>query len=163
MNLKAPNKTAERIMSKIEKVNVTTKEVEYSLKDIDDKILLNLRDLGMRLRFLYDGKDSQRRALILLLKSGSMSQRELTERLSIKPGSMSEVLAKLENKGMIEKTPLETDKRTAMVSLTEQGTATALEAMEYRMEKRVEMFSSLDDDEKITLLLLLERINDTNL
>ncbi len=150
-------------MSKIEKVNVTTKEVEYSLKDIDDKILLNLRDLGMRLRFLYDGKDSQRRALILLLKSGSMSQRELTERLSIKPGSMSEVLAKLETKGMIEKTPLETDKRTAMVSLTEQGTATALEALEYRMEKRVEMFSSLDDDEKITLLLLLERINDTNL
>lgn len=163
MNLKAPNKTAERKMSKIEKVNVTTKEVEYSLKDIDDKILLNLRDLGMRLRFLYDGKDSQRRALILLLKSGSMSQRELTERLSIKPGSMSEVLAKLETKGMIEKTPLETDKRTAMVSLTEQGTATALEALEYRMEKRVEMFSSLDDDEKITLLLLLERINDTNL
>lgn len=163
MNLKAPNKTAERKMSKIEKVNVTTKEVEYSLKDIDDKILLNLRDLGMRLRFLYDGKDSQRRALILLLNSGSMLQRELTERLSIKPGSMSEVLAKLENKGMIEKTPLETDKRTAMVLLTEQGTAAALEALEYRMEKRVEMFSSLDDDEKITLLLLLERINDTNL
>ena len=84
--LKVPNKKR-REMSKIEKENVTTKEVEYSLKDIDDKILLNLRDFGMRLRFLYDGKDSQRRALILLLISSSMSQRELTDRLDIKPGS----------------------------------------------------------------------------
>lgn len=157
--LKVPNKKR-REMSKIEKENVTTKEVEYSLKDIDDKILLNLRDLGMRLRFLYDGKDSQRRALVLLLKSGSMSQRELTDRLDIKPGSMSEVLNKLDNKGLIERSPLESDKRTAMVSLTEDGTKKALQALEYRTEKRLEMFSALDDDEKITLLLLLERIND---
>jgi DNA-binding MarR family transcriptional regulator len=131
----------------------------YVQKDVDDRILSNLRDLGQRLHFLYDGKDSQRRALIQLKESGSISQRELTERLSIRPASMSEVLAKLASKGMVERTPSEVDRRTMNVSLTEKGEKRADESLEYRMERREEMFSCLNDAEKETLLSLLEKIN----
>lgn len=132
---------------------------DYDQKDVDDKILLNLRHLGLKIPFLYEGKDSQRRALILLNNSGSLSQRELTELLDIKPGSMSEILTKLNNKGFIRRTPSESDRRTMIISLTEEGKKMAREAYEYRSERRVEMFYSLNEDEKATLLNLLEKIN----
>ncbi len=134
---------------------------DYYQKDVDDKILLNLRDLGQKIPFLYEGKNSQRRALIILRKTGSVSQRKLTELLNIKPGSMSEILTKLANKGLITRTPSEYDRRTSIISLTEKGIQIADEASEFRSERRVEMFSYLDDIEKITLLNLLEKINNT--
>lgn len=134
---------------------------DYYQKDVDDKILLNLRDLGQKIPFLYEGKNSQRRALIILRKTGSVSQRKLTELLNIKPGSMSEILTKLANKGLIERTQSADDRRTSIISLTEKGIQTADEASEFRSERRVEMFSYLDDIEKITLLNLLEKINNT--
>ncbi len=132
---------------------------EYSQKDVDDRILWNLRDLGIKIPNLYGGQDSQRRALILLRFTGNISQREITERLNLKPGSMSEVLTKLENKGLIKRTQSEDDKRTSIISLTEAGIEKADEAYETRSERRVEMFSYLDDIEKNTLLSLLEKIN----
>jgi DNA-binding MarR family transcriptional regulator len=146
------------------KMSVIKNEVEpgdseYVKKDVDDKILLNLRDLGQRIPFLYEGKDSQRRALIFLRNTGDVSQRELTQKLSIKPGSMSEVLKKLSDKGFIVRTPSDDDRRTMIVSLTDEGTEIADAALEYRQERRCEMFSSLDNDEKVTLLNLLEKIN----
>ena len=134
---------------------------DYYQKDVDDKILLNLRDLGQKIPFLYEGKNSQRRALIILRKTGNVSQRTLTELLNIKPGSMSEILTKLANKGLITRTPSEDDRRTSIISLTEKGIQIADEASEFRSERRVEMFSYLDDIEKITLLNLLEKINNT--
>ncbi len=134
---------------------------DYYQKDVDDKILLNLRDLGQKIPFLYEGKNSQRRALIILRKTGSVSQRKLTELLNIKPGSMSEILTKLANKGLIERTQSADDRRTSIISLTEKGIQAADEASEFRSERRVEMFSYLDDIERITLLNLLEKINNT--
>lgn len=137
----------------------TDVQSEYGKKDIDDRILLNLRDLGQKIHSLYEGKDSQRRTLILLREAGSVSQRELTERLSIKPASMSEVLSKLAGKGLVERTPSEIDRRTMTVSLTEEGEKRADESLAYRMEGRSEMLSCLTGAEKDALLLLLEKIN----
>ena len=134
-------------------------EAEYSLKDTDDKILLNLRDLGMALSMLYDGKLSQRRALIMLYNSGGMSQRELTEKLSIRPASMSEVLAKLSKKGLISKKPFPGDSRTSFVSLTEEGLSKAVHSIELRTEMREELLAPLSAEEREELLTLLEKIN----
>ena len=136
-----------------------TSEAEYSLKDTDDKILLNLRDLGMALSTLYDGKLSQRRTLIVLYYSGGMSQRELTERLNIRPASMSEVLAKLTNKGMICREPFPGDNRTSFVSLTEEGKKQAIHSIELRTAMRDELLSPLNTGEREELLVLLEKIN----
>lgn len=132
---------------------------DYHSKNVDDKILLHLRDLGQKLHFLYDGKDSQRRALITLRNSGEVSQRELTEKLSIKPGSMSEIVAKLANKGFIERTPSVNDKRTMIITLTELGQKRAEEVLQFRTERRTELFAGLEESEKNSLLFLLEKIN----
>lgn len=131
----------------------------YNAVDINDKLIINLRDLSHIMRSLYEGKGSQRRVLIILNETGRITQRELTERLGIQPGSASEVIAKLEDSGYITRTPSETDRRTADIELTQTGKISAQEAAEQRNKRHEEMFSCLSDDEKNSLLLLLEKVN----
>ncbi|HJD22879.1 MAG TPA: MarR family transcriptional regulator [Firmicutes bacterium] len=128
--------------------------------DINDRLIINLRDLSHTMRSLYEGKGSQKRILIILDEiGGSITQQKLTERLGIQPGSSSEVIAKLENAGYITRTPNEMDRRTADIALTEAGKISAAEARKQRIRRHEQMFSCLSDEEKNQLLSLLERIN----
>ncbi len=131
----------------------------YKSMSSDNKLIMNLRDLGHMLRFLFEGKGSQKRILILLNESGTVTQRELTEKLGIQPGSASEVIGKLENAGLIHRTPSAEDRRTAEINLTEIGIEKAHEAAHQRKKRHQEMFSALSEDEKETLLNLLEKLN----
>ena len=53
----------------------------------------------------------QGKILKILARNGEMSQKDLQDMLEIQSGSISEVLAKLEDKGMITRTKSEDDKR----------------------------------------------------
>ncbi|MBP3475290.1 MAG: MarR family transcriptional regulator [Lachnospiraceae bacterium] len=132
----------------------------YHTADINDKLIINMRDLNHIMRFLYEGKTSQKRILIILREVGSITQRDLTKRLGIQPGSASEVLSKLESAGLVMRTVSETDRRTTIITLTKQGMETAAEAAKQRNQRHVEMFSCLSGHEKEELLVLLEKIND---
>lgn len=127
--------------------------------DINKKLIFNMRDVNHIMRSLYEGKASQKRILIMLKEIDSITQRDLTMRLGIQPGSASEILSKLENAGLILRTMSETDRRTANISLTEQGKQMAEEAAEQRNRRHVEMFSCLSGEEKEELLVLLEKLN----
>lgn len=145
---------------KKKKEHIAWHEAHYNAANVNDKLIINLRDLSHMMRFLYEGKGSQKRILIVLDEIGSsITQRELTERLGIKPGSASEVIAKLESAEYIKRTPSETDRRTANVELTETGKAAAAEAKEQRMLRHEQMFAGLSADEKNQLLNLLEKVN----
>lgn len=128
-------------------------------EDINDKLITNLRDLSHTMRFLYEGKGSQKRILIILNELGAITQRALTERLGIQPGSVSEVLTKLENARLITRSSSAADRRTANIMLTEKGEKLAVEMTKQRNKRHDEMFSCLLEDEKSTLLSLLEKIN----
>lgn len=127
--------------------------------DINKKLITNLRDLSHIMRFLYEGKGSQKRILIVLNETGTITQRALTERLGIKPGSASEVIVKLESAGYIVRTPSETDHRTTVIKLTDAGKKLACEASEQRNKRHEEMFSCLSEEEKRVLLSLLEKLS----
>lgn len=131
----------------------------YNAADINDKLIVNLRDLSHVMRSLYEGKGSQKRILIVLDKTGKITQRDLTERLGIQPGSASEVIAKLESAGHIMRIPSETDRRTTDIELTETGKRAAAEAKEQRNKRHEEMLSCLSEEEKDMLLALLEKVN----
>lgn len=133
--------------------------VAYDALDINNKLIINLRDLGHVIRFLFEGKGSQKRILIILYESGGMTQRELTERLGVQPGSASEVIGKLENAGLIQRTPSPTDRRTTDVQLTPSGQIQAEEAARQRQSRHQEMFSCLSEAEADDLLTLLEKLN----
>lgn len=128
--------------------------------DINERLVMNLRDLSHTMRFLYEGKGSQKRILIILEETGGrITQQRLTERLGIQPGSVSEVTAKLESAGYIRRSPNETDRRTMDIELTEKGKLLAVEAKNKRIARHEQMFSALCDDEKNVLLSLLEKLN----
>ncbi|WP_304975963.1 MarR family transcriptional regulator, partial [uncultured Acetatifactor sp.] len=75
--------------------------IDDSAADINDGLILSLRDLHHTMHSLYEGKASQKRILIILNELEAITQRDLTERLGIQPGSASEILAKLEGSGWI--------------------------------------------------------------
>lgn len=130
-----------------------------SIPDISDKIIMNFLDIKHTMRYLYEGKGSQKNILILLHDVKQITQRELTERLGIQPGSVSEVLMKLENAGLILRTISEEDRRTSNIALTEMGEQMAQEATKQRTGRHQEMFSCLTNEERTELLELLEKIN----
>lgn len=130
----------------------------YRAADLNDKLLTNLRDLNHIMRTLYEGKASQQRILIILNETGTITQKDLTERLGIQPGSASEILAKLERAGWILRTQNEGDRRTTDLSLTDSGRKLAVEALSQRRQRQEEMFCCLQEEEKRQLLSLLERV-----
>ena len=131
----------------------------YDSLDLNNKLIWNLRDIGHTMRRISEGKGSQKRALMILLENGGMTQRELTARLDIQPGSASEVIGKLETAGLLVRNPAEKDRRTTNILLTQTGEATAREALAHRQDRHQQMFACLSEDEKRTFLRLLEKLN----
>lgn len=111
------------------------------------------------MRQIAEGRTSQKRILILLREMAGMTQKELTARLGVQPRSASEVLNKLEQADLISRTSSEADHRTTDICLTPAGEQLAQEAAVKRRERHEQMFSVLSEQEKDTLIELLERIN----
>lgn len=136
-------------------------ETKASALPVDENqpLILALRDISHILRLLYEGKGSQKGILIALGELGPITQRALTEWLGIQPGSVSEVLTKLEHGGLIRRVPCEADRRTVTVSLTPEGERRAAQLRQQRIARHDEMFACLSDTEKRTLLRLLQTLN----
>lgn len=132
---------------------------QYESLDRNNKLIWNFRDIGHTMRQISEGRGSQKRILILLRETDGMTQKALTARLGVQPGSASEVLNKLEQAGLILRTPSETDHRTTDIRLTPDGEALAKEASAKRAERHEQMFAVLSEEEKDTLIALLERVN----
>lgn len=95
-------------------------------------------------------KSGQGRILRILSHCESMSQRELQEILGIQTGSLSEILAKMESAGLIERERDETDRRRSIVRLTQTG-----RDRECRAGEQPDMFSALNEEQKNQLKELL--------
>lgn len=130
------------------------------MENVNRRLVTNLRDISHTMRGLYEGKGSQRRVLIVLHESGNITQRELTRRLGIQSASASEVIGKLENMGLITRSPSGVDRRTVDIVLTEEGRRQAETAVEQRKQRQTKMFSGLSEKEKTQLLSLLEKLNE---
>ena len=87
-----------------------------------------------------------------------MSQQALGARFELKPGSLSEILAKIEASGLIERTRDPHDRRQLFVHLTKDGEREALQALKAREAFRSKAFSNLTDEEQETLLMLLGKV-----
>ena len=124
----------------------------------EERLLHRLLDIGHMMRMLYEGKASQKRILIVLSEQKGISQKELTKYLGIQPGSASEILAKLEKTGLIVRTQSEKDHRGMEITLTDEGEKLAEEAVEQRKKRHEQMFACLTEEEKETLLSLLNKL-----
>ena len=92
---------------------------------------------------------------MLLARHGSMTQKALGEHMRIQPGSLSEVLSKVEQAGLVEKARDEADRRSFARTLTAAGHAQAGEYARQRAEAAQQLFAPLSDEQKQTLGELL--------
>ena len=97
---------------------------------------------------------SQERVLRMLASGEQMSQRHLQQLLRVKPGSMSELLGKLESKGYIERERDDDDRRKVSLKITETG----LEYLKTCGEDSDDRFSALSAEEQETLKALLKKL-----
>ena len=72
---------------------IAHRKAQYAQADVNGRLIINLRDISHTMRGMYEGRGSQKRVLIVLSETGPITQRGLTERLGIQPGSASEVIA----------------------------------------------------------------------
>ena len=86
-----------------------------------ERLRVLLSRCGQKLGSNHGGRQTQGRILKILYYQGPMTQKVLQEKLDIQPGSMSEIAAKLERKGLLVREKDNSDKRNILLSLTEAG------------------------------------------
>lgn len=102
----------------------------------------------------------QGRILRTLCQRGEMPQRELQALLGIQAGSMSEIAAKLEGKGLITRVHSEEDRRKVSLSITDQGRAWVDQSGEaHILRRRAELFAVLTSEEQRALGEMLDRLS----
>lgn len=99
----------------------------------------------------------QYRVMGMLTDEKWMNQRDLCELLDIRPGSLSELLSKLEEAEMIERRPSKEDRRSLDLRLTKKGLQASLQAEEARKKAEVHLFDMLTMQEQETLFHLLQK------
>jgi DNA-binding MarR family transcriptional regulator len=127
--------------------------------DQDMELLHLLRCCG---HFLHHraggGKVSQSRVLHELERHGEMTQRELQERMGIQQASLSELVKKLEERGLIQRERAESDHRQVLIRLSPLGVQHNQEMHETRMRQNQELVEVLDEDERRQLTALLQKL-----
>ncbi len=100
----------------------------------------------------------QGRILHTLAREGSLSQRQLQQLFAMRSASVSELLLKLERKGLITRQRSDQDRRSFVVSLTEAGAAAAKGCGE---GGRNDFFAALSVAEQQELHRLLKKLLDS--
>lgn len=104
----------------------------------------------------HRGRGQGRILKLILASGGEMTQGELQEKLGTRPGSVSEIVSKLVNRGMLTRDKDEDDKRKVVLRLTEQGREKAEHC--HGEDKSKDAFAALSDQEKETLKSLLKKL-----
>lgn len=126
---------------------------DIKISAADEQLARNLRRCGHVL--YHQAHHCQQDAVLTLLAQGPMNQKQIQEHLSVQPGSASELISKVEAKGLVERARDDTDRRRVVLTLTEKGQLAAKIHAERPAENLFSVFSS---DEKETLTCLLETL-----
>jgi len=102
----------------------------------------------------------QPRVLHLLLHHPGVLQKDLAVMCQIEPPSMTALLYRLEDKGLVSREPtlVSGGKRAFQVFLTPQGKERALQVEQEILELEERCFAGFTPEERTTLLELLDRI-----
>lgn len=114
-----------------------------------------------RARPIGDLTITQLSALTSLDLAGAMSPRELADSERVQPPTMTRIVAKLEDRGLVQRTPHPTDGRQVILAPTELGRSVVREHTRARDAWLARRIAELTIDERETLRRaaeLLDRI-----
>lgn len=122
----------------------------------DDELSGLLGRCGCYLYRRPSGGRGQGRILRILSARDEMTQRELQEALAIQPGSVSEIISKLEARGLLSRERDEDDKRRMVLRITDAGREGAKAFS--GGESGNELYSALSGEEQAALKELLKKL-----
>ena len=126
----------------------------------DVELMRQMRRCNHLLYHKFSLNFSQNRILSLLNREGPMTQKALMCKMQIQPGSLSEVLAKVEGAGLVERRRCEDDRRNFEIRLTQEGTKQAEAFERDRQDMAQLLFATLDDGEKQQLMNLMTKLHE---
>lgn len=136
-----------------------------SREDLGDQILTALRrviravDLHSRQLVLSHGLTSpQVLALNALIRNGEITVGLLAKKLSLSQATVTDILKRLEKRGLVARTPSTEDKRRVLVMATDQARKTLKGSPPLLQERFLDQFGALADWEQNLLLSSLQRI-----
>lgn len=98
------------------------------------------------------------RVLHLLQKNESMRTGDIAEALDIRPGSVTEILAKMEALELIRREKDAHDSRYVNVSMTEKGSETLAESSRHYEERRAKINAVLSEEERDQFIASSEKL-----
>ncbi len=104
---------------------------------------------------------SQTNSLFRLYHRGASPVSDLADHLGITMAAVSQLLAPMEETGLIQRTEDPDDRRVKMIALTEKGAQTVREAMRARHAWLDDLAALLTGEEKETVLPALLLLNQT--
>src|SRR3954447_14887368 len=123
-----------------------------------EQLAISLRESIMRLnrrlrqaRAVGDLTFSQLSALTSLQLAGALTPRELADTERVQPPTMTKIVGKLEERGLVVRTPHPTDRRQVILSATERGRAVYAQFEKARNEWLAVQLAQLGPDERDTL------------
>lgn len=96
---------------------------------------------------------------VLYLK-GKQTIQQIGNSILISSGSMTYVIDKLEQKGLLKRTACSDDRRVVHMTLTEEGNYLMRKIMPNHRNLVNYMFESLNDEESQTMVKLLEKVSE---
>lgn len=130
-------------------------EVELSAAALRDAITRLNRRLRQA-RPVGDLTVAQLSALTSLRLAGAMTPRELADTERVRPPTMTRILGKLEERGLVGRTPHPTDRRQVIIVPTEQGRAVLAGFDRARHTWLARQLADLPDEDRQTLLRAAE-------
>lgn len=121
-------------------------------------ILRNLSHLGHYLYITRGCRGGQQFILTALYRDGDMTQKDLLAKTKNASASLSEMVSKLEAKGLIKRTRVDKDRRQTLLSLTKEGRQQAQEAQKSIESFEAQALSVLSDEEKTVFCGYLDRL-----
>jgi DNA-binding MarR family transcriptional regulator len=126
---------------------VTAEQLAISLRESITRLNRRLRQA----RAVGDLTFSQLSALTSLQLAGVLTPRELADIERVQPPTMTKIVGKLEERGLVERTPHPTDRRQVILSATEQGRLVYAQFEKARNEWLARQLVELTPDERDTL------------
>ena len=123
-----------------------------------EQLAISVREAIMRLnrrlrqaRAVGDLTFSQLSALTSLQLAGALTPRELADVERVQPPTMTKIVGKLEERGLVARTPHPTDRRQVILAATEEGRAVYAQFERARNEWLALQLAELTPEERDTL------------
>jgi DNA-binding MarR family transcriptional regulator len=94
---------------------------------------------------------SQLSALTSLQLAGALTPRELADMERVQPPTMTKIVGKLEDRGLVARTPHPTDRRQVILAATEEGRAVYAQFERARNEWLAQQLGELAPEDRDTL------------